>query len=456
MATPVVPAAVPIATRSIPWWLRGFALETRSLALFRIALGLSLLAVLLVRLPNLRAFYTRDGILPAQVLTEVRGAALSLNLLNDSLAWQACLFVFAIVAAVSLTVGYRTRLATILAWALLTSFVFRNPLAATAGDHVLRLCLFWGIFLPLDGWLAVRRSESRGTHLSVASVALLLQFGAIYWLAFAEKMDPAWLTDRTALYDSLQLDWVVTPIGVWVRDHIPLSGVTVGTLTLELLGPFLAISPWRTAACRIVAFVLFVGFHLGIGLTMRLGTFPWVCAAAWIVVLPLGDRAQSGQRLGPLATAFVAASVWLMALNVLAPADRSTKLGIVRRTGIMLGWEQRWPMFAPHPPDEEWWYIMEGVTRSGERVNVWSDGPAGLRPTDFGAYYRDAPWLAYLIQLPAPRYRAFREPFAHWLCRTGPLDSIVIRRVTERTPKPGEPTPEGRVHRFYAGACPQE
>ena len=99
---------------------------------------------------------------------------------------------------------------------------------------------------------------------------------------------------------------VATPLGAWLR------GVSRGDpvddrrdLALELLGPFLVLSPWRTNACRLAAVLLFMGFHLGIGLTMRLGLFAWISALAWVVFLPgsvwrdESGRAGSGSEPGP-------------------------------------------------------------------------------------------------------------------------------------------------------------
>ena len=50
----------------IPWWLRGFALDLRSLALFRIVIGLCLLGSLIRRLSEAATFYSGAGVLPAQ------------------------------------------------------------------------------------------------------------------------------------------------------------------------------------------------------------------------------------------------------------------------------------------------------------------------------------------------------------------------------------------------------
>ena len=51
-----------------------FGIDTRSLAVFRIGLALAILADLLIKAPDLIAFYTDDGVLPRALLAEQVGA----------------------------------------------------------------------------------------------------------------------------------------------------------------------------------------------------------------------------------------------------------------------------------------------------------------------------------------------------------------------------------------------
>src|SRR5262245_7739405 len=86
-----------------------FGLDPRSLALFRIGLGLTLLVDLAGRWPDLVAHYTDDGVLPRSI-TPVY--AISIHGLDGSAAYEWLLFLLAAAFAVALVVGYRTQLAT--------------------------------------------------------------------------------------------------------------------------------------------------------------------------------------------------------------------------------------------------------------------------------------------------------------------------------------------------------
>ena len=62
--------------------------------------------------------------------------------------------------------------------------------------------------------------------------------------------------------------------------------MTYGTVLLEFFGPFLAFSPVRHGLSRLFVVLIFICFHAGLGLSMHLGNFPWICAAGWLMFLP--------------------------------------------------------------------------------------------------------------------------------------------------------------------------
>jgi hypothetical protein len=452
VADPVVhPIDGPATRHEMAWWLRGFTLDLRALGLFRVAIGLCLMASLILRLPYAGTFYSSAGVLPATGLLESRDPTISLHLISDAPAAQLVLLLVAIGFAAALVLNHRPRLAAIASWVLWTSLLVRNPLATHAGDHELRLLLFWSMFLPYG--------RSRGTYLAPAGVALILQICAVYWFAFAEKMDPVWLTERSAVYYTLQLDMLAKPLGSGLLDHYQWTQwLTTGTLGLELLGPFLAISPIATNKLRLVAVLAFIGFHLGLSATTQLGTFPYISSAAWLVFLPFrGDPGAPVRDTGYVRNAVVIASVMFIALNLLAPTTRprnEAEAGKFRRFASLIGWEQRWTMFGPRPTTADGWYVMPGF-RNGEWTDVWNGGPAIMaKPPDVLGSYRSMDWVEYLHQLRNPRNSAVRRYLARYLCRREALDSFRLIFVAEPTPPPGRTPGPIRPDTLWNGACP--
>jgi hypothetical protein len=128
-----------------------FALDLRSLALFRVGLGLILVADVVRRWRLVEPFYSDVGVIPRVVDLDVLHAQnfWSLHLATGSIWGESLLFAAALLFALALLIGWRTRLATLGSWLLLISLHNRNTFIINAGDALLRQLLFWSLFLPL-------------------------------------------------------------------------------------------------------------------------------------------------------------------------------------------------------------------------------------------------------------------------------------------------------------------
>ena len=150
------PGTEPRTDRARRLLARHLGVDTRALAALRVGLGLLLLADLLGRARDIRAFYTDSGVLPLAARERlVSEWFLSVHALSGDLWWQVLLFLVAGTAALALTVGYRTRTATVVSWVLLVSLHNRMPIVLNGGDVLLRMVLLWAVFLPLGERWAV-------------------------------------------------------------------------------------------------------------------------------------------------------------------------------------------------------------------------------------------------------------------------------------------------------------
>ncbi len=109
--------------------------DLRSLASLRIALGLLVFCQSILLACDFGAFYQADGVLPPSAWGEP--------------FLRALIFVAVPLFAISLLVGFLTRLATLLCFACLVIIQNANPQILQGGDMLLRLLLFWSLFLPL-------------------------------------------------------------------------------------------------------------------------------------------------------------------------------------------------------------------------------------------------------------------------------------------------------------------
>jgi len=448
-----------------------FALDVRSLALFRVSLALVILADLLTRSVDLSAHYTDVGLLPrsAAIAEYAQYGFLSLHLLGGTSITQSALFIIAALFAVGLLLGYRTRLMTVVSWLLLVSLHNRNPMIIDAGDILLRLLLFWSMFLPLgaayslDGVLtpsSIRRSPTR--IVSLASVALILQVCFVYWFTVALKHDPVWRTEGTGVYYALNLDSFATPVGLWLREFsavLPL--LSFMTLAIEAFGPWLLFLPIAQGPLRFFTVCLFLGLHLGLALCLALGVFPFIVGAAWLALLPTWfwhrvriphDFSQSRKFTlqHRLETLLGAARYQRFAVYARPPVWYPTIIGVffcaiclgyvflwnVRTVnfakysailpvesnwfGQTLRIDQMWGMFAPKPATDDGWYVIPARLRDGSEIDLNTNGDPvqWTKPVDVAATYHNQRWRKYLRNIWEREHAGHRLYFGQYLCRT--------------------------------------
>ena len=289
-----------------------FGIDLRTLALLRVMLASMVIVDLVLRSRDLAAHYSDAGILPrAALIGEFHRWLPSIHLLSGSPRVQAALFIVAGLFALALLVGYRTRLVTIVSWALLLSLQARNPVIYHGADLLLRLLLFWGMFLPLgarfsiDAALDRRAQERPNAYFSAATMALLVQCMLVYLFGALLKSGSAWIPDGTAIYFAVHLDYLATPFGVWIGQFPRLLQLlTYFVWCLELVSPLLMFSPVFRLPLRLLAMTLLIAMHLGFFLCLRIGPFPFVSITSLLAFTPgevwdwLGSRIRTEERRG--------------------------------------------------------------------------------------------------------------------------------------------------------------
>jgi hypothetical protein len=259
-----------------------FAADLRSLAAFRIAMAVIVLIDLTGKARNLTVFFTDEGALPRRVLlAELRPWSISLNLMSGTFVVQVLLFGAAFLAAVAMLVGYRTRPASIVVWIMVLSIQWRNPFLLHGADELLRVVLFWAMFLPLGACWSVDRWQQRppirlsNRFVSIGVAGLFLQIAFMYWFAVILKSGREWRIDGTALYYALSSAELISPIGTYLLRFPDLLHVlTFATLAIELVAPILLFSPYRKGPVRTAGVALIMSLHVGILVTMNIGYFP--------------------------------------------------------------------------------------------------------------------------------------------------------------------------------------
>jgi HTTM domain len=472
-----------------------FAVDPRSLAVFRIGAGLLILADLALRARFLSALYTDEGVFPRSLLApEAWRTVAPFHLWGGGLAWEAFLFCVAGVFALLLVVGWRTRLASAASWLLLLSLHDRNPVITHYGDEIFRAVLFWAVFLPLGRCWSVdaRRRGGAGRYepvVSVASAAILLQMASVYLFSGLMKSGRDWHADGTALYYALHQDWRARPLGVLLREHALLVRLlTRATLALELLGPVALLSPWRNGPVRTAAVFALLAFHVGLGSAMYVGPLfpamacvalsallpPWFwervealragrgAPAAAAPAAPVGGAAAAARSAGRGVLALLLAYVLLY--NVVGLWTKDGIPGRIGEIGAWLHLNQRWSMYTPNGPRDDGWYVVAGELADGRQLELGElGGEVRFRkPASLTAHHRPR-FTLLLWRLHAPGTAPLRQRYGAWLCRSWNrehppserLERVRLYFMEERTPPPGR-TPHVARRLLLDLACAAE
>jgi hypothetical protein len=440
-----------------------FDIDLRALAFMRMAVALVILIDLGIRLVHLEAFYSNSGAVPLAMLFQYNwnDFAFSLHALNGMWQFELILFLANIYCAVMLFIGKQTRLFTFLCWVLLLSLHNRNPLILQGGDDLLRMLLFWGMFLPwhkrysLDSLQsAISTSENEVT--SLASLGYILQL--VYLYSFSALLKgPEWNRDFTAVYYAFSFDQIAYPT-TRLFYYYPelLKFFTASAYYFELFVPLLFFVPFFNAQFRLLAFCLIFGFHLFNGCMLQIGLFFVIGIVSAIGILPtqVMDRWDLLLRnFKPSITSFFLQLEQRLTLIQLVVSETIFQSKIkntirqflilfflvyiflwnvnnfsffkykmtekVRSIGYLLRLDQNWGMFAPGVIKDNGWYILEGTLADSNKIDLWQDG-RGLtykKPKSIVKMYQNDRWRKYGENMIMQRNAYMRGYFCNYSMR---------------------------------------
>lgn len=477
-----------------------FSFDLRLLGISRILLGLILFLDILTRSFDLSIFYTDDGVYSRALLLKNDWFSWnwSVNMITGVWEGQVFIFGFTMLCALMVLIGYKTKVFLVLSYLLLISIQTRNPLIHYGGDLILKLLIFYSIFLPVHARYAVDKVKkttlpTSGKVLSLATIAYILQVVSIYVFAGIAKDGENWL-DGSAVYYALSMDKYATALVAYIMEFPRvLTFLSHSTLYLETFGCLLLFVPFFWKYFRTVGVLMFMSLHFGFFLFMTLGIFPWVAIIMWIVMFPpmiadiiekytqkwgiyqrlafyrdkirnwlstwkpsLRFTTSSYKKLGWLPSGLLG----IVALSIFLGNLSGTKLDfnnppffqkVIRLTAT---W-QSWTMFAPGPPKGDGWFVMDAQIRNGQHIDILNerDTVDFSKPELVSATYKNARWQRYLTTMMYNAKENYRNEWGKYYCRCWneehentprELESFKIYFMKEWTPPMGEqmPTPE--------------
>ncbi len=443
------------------WFTRVAWLDPRSVAVVRIGLALLTVVDLGARLTDLDAFYSDEGVLPRSVLHLPDWDFLwSFHLLSGSRAFLLILFALHLACALALLFGYRTRLATVLCFVFAASLQARNPLLRDGHDDLIRVLLFFGIFLPWDARFSLDARAGRARPVPAApswgAAGFLAQLCLVYWAGVIGKLQSPWWRSGQAVVNALSLGRYETPLGQWAL-HFPrvLHLLVPAVLLAEVFAPGLLLLARRRTLARTLAAVTMILLHASLGACLRLGLFPGVSIVAWLAVIPgeVWDHllpATAADTVEVPEPRFVRAAVVVglliaMGGNVLVMEPQVPLAHGLGRLASLVGLQQYWLLFAPTREEaahlEDGYYVEVAQQSDGQTVDLMSpDGKLTWeRPALVSNMYANRRWRHYLanLLLSFPRgssqfatLMSSRQAYARFLCGHHPTVEGRFKRMS--------------------------
>ncbi|MCW3078158.1 MAG: hypothetical protein JWO32_2767 [Bacteroidetes bacterium] len=405
------------------------------------AIAAVLMLDLAIRIGDLEAFYSNTGAVPLTMLFEHswNDYFVSLHAMSGLWQFQFILFLVAWFCAIMLFIGYRTRLFTVLSWFMLLSMHNRNGLILQGGDDLLRMVLFWGMFLPwgarysCDSLLSPQKYEHK-TILTVAAIAYLLQICYIY-SGSALLKGTEWSKDFTAMYFVYGLDQIVYAHSKALFYYPELlKKLTFIAYYFELFVPVLFFIPVKHQWFRLSGIILIILFHLLNASTLFIGLFPIIGIVTSLGLLPAFamDKLEllfykvkivSAGSFINIATYLNRILRWKQPVYIRPDWMENTKMALLiflvvfvfdwnfsnlsfinsklsdglRPLGYALRLDQNWGMFAPGVFKDDGWYILEGVTEKNKTLNLLQEGKdvSYLKPASVTSLYKNDRWRKY-------------------------------------------------------------
>ncbi len=442
------------------YFSQNFSLDYRSLAAFRMLYGFLLIIDIVNRGIYLEAHYSNNGVVSIEIASTLKHYLhFCLHFLSGESGFITLLFFLQILMALMIVIGYRTKLFVLLSFIFLVSLHCRNSLILDSGDNVLKVMLFWSIFIPIatkfsfDSLLRKNKSTiEKNTISNIGTFAFILQLLSIYIVTGFLKTGENWI-DGTAVYYTLQLDTYTTFMGDWLgKQDLLCKFLNYLTLLIEKTFWLLIFIPFKWQLFRVICVAIFMLLHIGFALNMHLGIFPLICIFAWVALLPplFWDKVLRFQAFNKLIAIVrvrgnncfkflfrkriiekryfsdfsqsIKSQIIVCVLLLSVIGWNAAKLKLIdlpksiSNFVILMNLNQSWSMFAPQPYKSDGWYIAKAIRSDGLAIDLFTNSPVSyLKPSDVSDTYLNQRWRKYFTNLYQPKNEKYRGALVRYL-----------------------------------------
>ncbi len=409
----------------------------------RIGIAIVIMADLIIRGGDLTAHYTDAGLWPTNIIHNFgwKTGTWSLHELSGTYGWVASLFILHFILALFLLIGYQTKLATLLVWLLTISLHNRNLFVQQSGDDLLRLTLFWGLFLPWNAYYSIdaRKKAIPLKQNAIANIGYLLLLASVYFFTVCLKTSSEWRSEGSAIYYALSLEQLRLPLGDILYQYPTLMKLlTWFVFYIEVLIPILILWPSKKGNLRLIAFILILLLHTGIGLTLYVGLFFIINMVTGIGLLPkkVMDAFETKLKIKKTTivlsikkttavrytTNSICAFVIVISLIINLSAVNWFKYELKQEVWYPVNvfrLDQYWGMFSPNVLKKDGWFVYHGMDSIGRQWDLYRNNEYVdyKKPKHIVKMYKTDRWRKLAENMQNDNYTFLRPQYCRYIIR---------------------------------------
>lgn len=404
-------------------------LDVRSLALFRIVLGIVLIADLfLFRINFLNIFYSNEGIFNLE-LSRLIASTGDYNSLNPySLMFYIknengvrLFFLLALISYILYTIGFHSRKLGAISLFFLWNIQHRASIITETDDRIMIVILFWGIFLPLDNHFSVVKKSEQVSL--IPSWAILCQIGLIYFINGISKTGISWQNGQAlsyALHDTLWVNKSNADFLLKFKSFCEI--ITHLVRPFEIILGLILIYPFKLPSyTRSVVLILILVFHWGINIFISLGLFPLIYTSIACLLIP----SRFWEKIQIKSFVYQSNTVYLNGFSIFfififaIQSYKSNFLNIHESSFLKNSLTiQKWSLYSPDVNSYTGWYRLKGITTNDNEIDlftnkVWRDNEIAFKNYQYGCWQN---LIQYLV-FKQPYYQQIEEELVNYYCK---------------------------------------
>ncbi len=388
-----------------------------------------------IRYQNFEAHYTNAGVLPTQVIKTYYPFYqyyFSLHNLLDTDFQQRALFLVHFLIALCLLIGYKTSLFTLLNYIFLLSLHHRNPMILQGGDDLLRITLFYMIFLPwgkhysLDYYFKSKyffKPKKDENEFSWFYLLFMWNVSFVYLFSALLKTEAEWRITGEALYYALNLETIRTSLGRMLLHYPEILKIASYFVyyVQEILAPLFLIFPLNRSI-RNSAAILIILLHLFILLFLRVGIFPFVGITTALMLFGFLDKKQGQFSLPARLQCIAALMVFVLVVRFNLATLNTPYFSItIQEDNFMhsIGLSQRWNMFSPGVKRYDGYLILRGIKSDNTEWDLIHNSPKihYEKNIQHSNYLYGDRWRKFLENYEQQHYNFVKHYFCYFIIR---------------------------------------